>query len=231
MKPTAKLRRLLSRYVDFVDGKGWYPRKLYLDHVLLALMSKSLTTAQSVLCLIDNGFWDEAFASSRTLIDISYSVRFIANKDSEKRAQRFAEYYGKDREQWMKVISDYFPSLTYETSPDHARLMGFATKFASPYSWSGVTIRDMVSEPDSFETDKAGKPIDCVFSYRTVYRWTSHYVHPTIVALDDHIVGEEWQVQCAREQKNGAEISRSRSFQLLLLHRHNFYLCVKGDER
>jgi Family of unknown function (DUF5677) len=191
MKRTTKLRKLLGQYVSFVDGQGWYPRKLYLDHILLALMSKSVTTAQSVLCLIDNGYYAEAFASTRTLADIFYSVRFIANKDSEERARRFEQYYGKDREQWMKIIGDYFPETNYKTSPDHARLMRVAKKFdKDPHRWSGKSIREMVAEPDSFETDSVGNPVNWLPNYQMFYRWTSQYVHSTIVALRDHTVDD-----------------------------------------
>jgi len=47
----------------------------------------------------------------------------------------------------------------------------------------------MALEPDTVEVDPAtGKPAVHDFAYRVVYRWTSHYVHPTIGALDNHIV-------------------------------------------
>ena len=39
------------------------------------------------------------------------------------------------------------------------------------------------------QTDPAtGKPTVHDFAYRVIYRWTSHFVHPTIAALMNHVV-------------------------------------------
>jgi len=47
----------------------------------------------------------------------------------------------------------------------------------------------MALEPDNFETDPAtGKPAVHTVPYRIIYRWTSHFVHPTIAGLRNHVV-------------------------------------------
>jgi hypothetical protein len=52
-----------------------------------------------------------------------------------------------------------------------------------------VTDQLTVLEPDTVEVDPAtGKATIHDFAYRVIYRWTSHYVHPTICALENHVV-------------------------------------------
>ncbi len=64
-----------------------------------------------------------------------------------------------------------------------------AARYASPHKWSGRNVKDMALEPDTVEIDPAtGKHTVHDFAYRVIYRWTSHYVHPTIVALEKHLV-------------------------------------------
>lgn len=47
----------------------------------------------------------------------------------------------------------------------------------------------MALEPDTHEVDPAtGNPAVHDFTYRVTYRWVSHYVHPTIPALRNHLV-------------------------------------------
>jgi hypothetical protein len=40
----------------------------------------------------------------------------------------------------------------------------------------------------TLEVDQSGAPLTYEFLYEAVYRWTSHFVHPTVVALDSHLV-------------------------------------------
>src|SRR5712671_4035243 len=65
------------------------PRNGYRYMVALALYSKCLTVAEATLLLVDAGFSDEAFGMTRTLIDIFITLHYIANKDTDGRAQRY----------------------------------------------------------------------------------------------------------------------------------------------
>jgi len=50
-------------------------------------------------------------------------------------------------------------------------------------------VAAMALEADAVEVDPVtGKPVVHEFAYKAIYRWTSHYVHPTIAALENHIV-------------------------------------------
>ena len=47
------------------------------------------------MVLIDAGFTDEAFGMTRTLVDIFFTPHYIANKDTEERALRYAHFTSK----------------------------------------------------------------------------------------------------------------------------------------
>jgi hypothetical protein len=155
--------------------------------VALGLYSKCITVAEAIIALLDSGFSDEAFGMTRTLVDIFITLHYIANKDTDERAQRYYEFSAKDIEVWSeKIIPDYWPKMM---QPLDNRTKTVAITYPSPHQWSGKTTKDMALEPDTVEVDPAtGKPTVHDFAYRVIYRWTSHYVHPTIVALENHLV-------------------------------------------
>lgn len=63
--------------------------------VALALYSKCLTVAEATLVLLEAGFSDEAFGMTRALVDIFLTLRYIANKDTDARAKRYAHFAAK----------------------------------------------------------------------------------------------------------------------------------------
>ena len=52
-----------------------------------------------------SGFADEAFGVTRTLIDIFFTLRYIANQDTDNRAKLYWQFFAKDSELW-KDYSD-----------------------------------------------------------------------------------------------------------------------------
>ena len=174
----AKLRVNEARYYP--------PITAYRYLVALALYSKCLTVAEAILALLDAGFSDEAFGVTRTLVDISITLHYIANKDTEERARRYFQFVSKHTEVWNELVKEYWPQLFIPLSPHTAKV---AASYSSPHQWSGRHVKDMALEPDTIEIDPAtGQPAIHDFAYRAIYRWTSHYVHPTIGALRNHLV-------------------------------------------
>jgi hypothetical protein len=174
----AKLRVNSARYYP--------PLSAYRYSVALALYSKCLTVAEATMALLDAGFSDEAFGMTRTLVDIYITLRYIANQDTEERAELYYKFIAKDIHGWSDIAKDYFPQLSRPMNP---RIIKAASKYRNPHQWSGKTAKEMALEPDLFEMDPAtGKPAVHDFPYRVIYRWTSHFVHPTIVALKNHVV-------------------------------------------
>jgi hypothetical protein len=154
--------------------------------VALALYSKCITVAEAILVLVDAGYGDEAFGMTRTLVDIFITLHYIANNDTEARAKRYAQFSAKDSQVWSEVTKIYWPQNVRPLDPTTKRL---AAGYRSPHKWADCTAKDMALEPDTAEVDPAtGKPAVHDFAYRVIYRWTSHYVHPTIGALENHLV-------------------------------------------
>jgi Family of unknown function (DUF5677) len=214
----AKLRVNSARYYP--------PLNAYRYTVALVLYSKSLTVAEATMALLDAGFSDEAFGMTRTLVDIYITLRYIANQDTEERARLYYKFVAKDIHGWSDVIKDYWPKLTRPMDP---RIIKEASQYRNPHSWSGKTAKEMALEPDTFEADPTtGKPLVHDFQYRVVYRWTSHFVHPTIVALKNHVVqpGRDNFVVRANREEDQTHIAVFNITSFVGLTMISFYRCM-----
>jgi len=167
------------------DARYFPPAYGYQYLVALALYSKCLTVAEATLVLLEAGFGDEAFGMTRTLVDVFLTLRYIANKDTDERAQRYAHFAAKSGAVWAEVVKEYWPHKV-QTVPE--RMSRVAATFPNPHSWSGKAVKDMALEPDTVEVDANGQPVVHDVAYRIIYRWTSRYVHPTVDALKNHLV-------------------------------------------
>lgn len=182
------LRKFLAYAKRQINEREIYPPiNQYRYLVALALYSKSLTVAEAVVVLLDAGFSDEAFGLTRTLIDVYFTLFYIANKDTEERAKLYWEFTAKDIEDLNSILKRYWPQLLQSVQfPNRAAI---AKNYPNPHRWSGKPVSDMALEPHTAEIDpETGKPFVHDLAYRIYYRWTSHYVHPTIGALRNHLV-------------------------------------------
>lgn len=154
--------------------------------VALALYSKCITVGEAILVLVDAGYGDEAFGMTRTLVDIFIMLHYIANIGTEARAKRYVQFSAKDSEVWSELTKIYWPQKARPLDPATKRR---AAAYPSPHQWSGRHVKEMALEPDTVEVDPAtGNPAVHDVAYRVIYRWTSHYVHPTICAWQNHLV-------------------------------------------
>ena len=109
----------IEKLERFIDDAAFIPAtQQHRGQIILALFSKTLTAGRAICALVREGFGEEAFGIGRTLIDIYLVVRYIANKDTEARAERFAMFFTKDQEGWQKVIPKILPA---HCGPRHAR--------------------------------------------------------------------------------------------------------------
>lgn len=84
----ARLQAFRNSLTDYLDGRQILPRECwYLDIVLLALLSKSLTVADAILCLLKNEFHDEAFGMIRTMEDLFTPSAISRNRFGNARAK------------------------------------------------------------------------------------------------------------------------------------------------
>src|ERR1700692_2716558 len=218
-KPSKELQRslrrldgLLNKVHSFLDGKWFHPREgIYLDATVLMLMSKGLALARSTACLVRNGFNEEAFASSRTLLELALNLRYITNgRNPELRAKRFVHYVAKIKMEWGRRAMQHFAyplSAVRKGMTNYKDFQILERKFPKQ-SWVQASrkhskgIWTMAMEPDRFEkvpmVSKAGapilnkrgqprlRPLNWEHDYKVIYFWASQYVHVTIDSLDNH---------------------------------------------
>ncbi len=181
--------KMIDAIVREIEELRIYPRlNSYRDLVLLALLDKIVTTSRAVLTLVRSGFPDEAYGLSRTAIEAFFSLKYIENKDSEARAKRYLEYFGKDREHLMGLIAKHHPHLAYARSPDYDQLMSMAKQFKSPHKWfSEPSLKEVAYEKSTWAVNEFGDPQQWEYTYDIVYKLASHEVHATSVALETRI--------------------------------------------
>jgi hypothetical protein len=173
--------------------------RLCRNAVILPLLSKALTVSRAICVLIDAGFPAEAFAMSRTLIEIYFCLRYISNKDTEARAQTYVKYHAKVRQEWQSVLLKYYPHSRLHKAKLDERVLETAKEFKSKAHWTGHggQARLMALEPDEFEKDEQGEATKDEFDYDALYFWTSQFVHATVEGTDGHAIeaGEVFKVR------------------------------------
>jgi hypothetical protein len=210
-----EMKRILSKIVAFLDKQTWYPRgNVFLDKVVLAHVSKALNVAQSIMALIDAGFPEEAFGMSRTIVEIALNLRYITNRNSEQRAQRFVHYASRWKMELMRrglkhfyltdadgnwVLDAKGERIPHYTKADFRRMLKkkyathakIARKYPKRTSWTDTGSKAsrggawmMAMEPDKYESVN-GMPMKWDFDYDWMYFWTSQYVHATVVSMED----------------------------------------------
>jgi hypothetical protein len=211
-----EMKRLLRKIVAFIDNQGIYPRsQVFLDKVVLAHVSKALNVAQSIMALIDAGFPEEAFGVSRTMVEIALNLRYITNRNSEQRAQRFVHYIARWKMELMRrglkhfyrtdengnwVLDANGEKIPNYTKADfrnmlekkrYAAYVKAARKYPKRTSWTdtGSKATKGGAWMMAMEPDKYesvnGVPMKWEFDYDWMYFWTSQYVHATVVSMED----------------------------------------------
>ena len=108
--------------------------------------------------------------------------------------------------EWGELNDKYYPDRDLESPVFHEDAMKIAEKFKSRNAWTGVggQTRMMAFEEDTIELDGQGQPLRAEFDYDVVYFWASHYVHATVVALDEHACprGELFRVRGGKLRQN-----------------------------
>ncbi len=173
-----------------IDDAGFVPAtQQHRGQIILALFSKALTVGRAICALVRAGFGEEAFGLSRTLFDIYFDVRYISNKDTEPRAEKFAMFFTKDIEGWRKIVPRYYPQIKMVETEGTKEILQIAENYSNPHEWSGepYKTRSLAQEPDTYEFDSTGEPTTALFDYEVFYKFTSHFVHSTVCALESHI--------------------------------------------
>ncbi len=213
LKPKVRqVKGVLTKITSYLDQQWICPRGgRYLDATVLTLLSKSLALARSTVCLVQNGFGEEAFAASRTLLELALTLRYITNgANPELRAKRYVHFVAKIKMEYgARAIEQlaWTQKTLRETAASYKEFQALKRKYPKQ-SWLQASkkhakgIWTMAMEPDRFEkvaiVDRKGKPVlnkrgkpktkpfTWEFDYRIIYFWTSQFVHVTIDSLDNH---------------------------------------------
>ena len=212
-RPDAKaILQQIQRLERYLNNLRIIPAtRMYRSAVLLPSLSKSLTVGRAICTLVDSGFPAEAFATSRTLIEIFFCVRYITNKDTEARAETYIKYNARVRVQWKNIIEKHFPKTAPRLRKLDDSVLEVAKEFKSKAHWTGHGGQAslMALEEDQFEVDALGLPLKSDFDYDALYFWTSPYVHATVAGIAGHAVapGEIFKVRArsAEERERGAD--------------------------
>jgi hypothetical protein len=187
---TSQIICLIKKLEAFMNDSRFLPAtSFYRSKVLLALISKALTVARAVCALVDADFPAEAFGMSRTLAEIFFTVRYLSNKDTEKRTAKYVEHVGKTHEELIRLSAKFFPEKHYEPTRFDRDFTELAKNYKSAHSWADLRgqAKLMALEEDSYEFDeKTGEPIKQEFDYELIYWWTSQFVHATVRSLYGH---------------------------------------------
>lgn len=140
-----QVKGLLNKIICYLDDQWLCPRKgIYLDTTVLTLLSKSLALARSTVCLVQNGFHEEAFASSRTLLELALNLHYITNgANPETSGEAIYSLRRKDKN-GVRYEGHRTTRLDTENS---ARNRSFLrTRRASgPWQWSRIGSRNLPS--------------------------------------------------------------------------------------
>jgi len=187
---TKSLLQIIEKLERHIDESEFVPAtNQHRGQVVLALLSKSLTVGRAVCCLVQSGFGEEAFGLTRTLMDIRFNVRYISNRDTEARAQRYVEFFAKDSQGWRTIIPKYFPNMLVSNSEEHQQVIEIAKNYKSPHDWSGEPhkTKSLAEEPDTYEFDSRGNGITALADYEIFYKMASHFVHATVCGIESHV--------------------------------------------
>jgi hypothetical protein len=224
------VRKFLACAKVRLDETRYYPpvnRHRYL--VALALYSKCITVGEATLVLLDAGFNDEAFGMTRTMVEISLTLRYISN-DPDNRALRFVEFGAKESEDWAKIAAIYWPQSAPTLPP---RTQAVAATFPKRFQWADKPLSYLAYEPDAFEIDLAtGQPTVHDLDYRVIYHWSSKYVHVTIGALRNHLVqaGRDNFTVRARDVEDLTHFATFNIAAYVLNTMVSFHRCMGDDQ-
>jgi hypothetical protein len=183
----AAVTGLMTSTRTLLEGLRLIPRTgSAADAVLLALVSKSIVVTEAVVCLLSNGFTDEALGLSRTCMEIEQTVRYMTNEKTVERCERYYNFFAKDKTEWLKLLHTYYPDTDFVPISDMSHIEKLATAYKRRHTWSAEPegLKGLALEPDTQDLKEDGTPVDGMFGYEVMYKLASQYVHATVSALD-----------------------------------------------
>src|SRR5271156_2197718 len=127
---------LMQETRAYLEGLSLYPREGRTDSILLGLLSKSIVLTEAIVVLVSKEFNDEAFGLCRSCVEIQLTVRYMTNKNTESRCQRYFKFFMKDKHHWFDLIAKYYPQMEVGSRVDMKELEEIAAAYPNPHRWA-----------------------------------------------------------------------------------------------
>jgi Family of unknown function (DUF5677) len=188
-----------------VDDVGVRPTGLAGSFVPYAILSKAFNVHEAVLTLCKAGLASEAYAVSRIMVEMYIGLRWMTNKDQNKRCEEYAQFVAARRKHFANVREAFYPThpKTADIVKNIDRVFGrHAQKYKNLNFWSNVSnkLKGMAEEPEVLYNVDATH-LHLQWDYKFVYSMASDHVHATIEALMPLVptVGEPYKVRDSRK--------------------------------
>src|SRR5579872_518856 len=184
-----KLRRATILVVGRIE-QAFTQRGIYLrnnvpsDLALAALLRHACGTTRAISSLAKGGYGSGALALSRSVADVMITVRWITNKETEKRAEQFLVFDSKQRERIIELLEKHYPlvDLTrFRGNERHERQASMFKKWGN----FGVTTRDMALEDEVLEPESDNQR-RTEWTYDVSFFTASNHLHPTSLGIRHH---------------------------------------------
>jgi hypothetical protein len=172
-------------------------------------LTKAFREHSAVLTLCRAGFGSEAFALSRSMLEMAIALRWITNGDQVERSKAFAYFEAKRKQYFATIFAKYNPGnpLADEAVQYVDNLYRqYAEKYKSFRFWSDAasSLRRMAEEPEILGAASAApQNTNDLWRYEVPYSMASDHVHCNAVALADSFppVGSPYEVTQAEDPK------------------------------
>jgi hypothetical protein len=185
----------LERELNALAIQPRRPNRYPFDFIALEIINKSFALARSCLCLIRNGFPDEAYGLSRSIIECSIILRFLT-QDPAHQADRTKLFYIveiTDKKSWLEFARAHItdPALVAELEKYAAEI-----RLEERYSnlpnagghWSSLRGFTWHVTKQEHPLDQEANPEKLrKKAYAVDYGYSSQYVHCSQVALGGYL--------------------------------------------
>jgi len=192
-----KLGSYCDRLKDAIDAIAIYPRTPLhdaFDRVALQSVSKAFGLVRSCLVLLSSGFPDEAYGSSRSLVECSANLRYLTQDRSlrDERTQAFINFNNAEKRYWLEEarthVSDLVALAEVERYAEETRIKQLEpdARLAKGHWTHGRGFMGMVTNLDH-PLDASTNPLKLrKAAYSIDYHEPSAYVHCSQWALDNY---------------------------------------------
>lgn len=105
------LREYMRAWKSTVDDLKIWPKDHRYDQIAFALLNKVFRLGQACVSLIEQGFSEEAFGLSRSMIECTLNLRYLTLERDEvnSRSERYVEFVFADQRHYLDLIRQYYP--------------------------------------------------------------------------------------------------------------------------